>query len=175
MISLNKLKDRIIKSVYLRDLLILSIFVIIVLFFFRSLRVVGESMEPTLVDGQRGIVLLNRLNYYTPERNDIVVLKKETYSEKLLIKRILGVPGDKIEIKDNVLYINDTMVEEPYVSEKMDTQDLVTNLEEGEYFVLGDNRNNSADSRLPLIGSIEYEEIIGKLIFDLRKFSVVSN
>lgn len=166
-------KDRIIKSSVLKDLLILSIFAIIVLFFFRSLRVIGESMEPTLVDGQRGIVLLNRFNYYIPKRDDLVVVKKDSYSDKLLIKRVIGLPGDEIEIKDNMLYINKTLIIENYVKEKMNTQDLSVTLDEGEYFILGDNRNNSADSRLPLIGKIKYSEIIGKLIFDLRKFSLV--
>lgn len=138
----------------------------IVFYFFRLTAIVGESMEPTLLNGERGIVILNRFDIYSPSRNDIVLVRKSTYDNKVLIKRVVGLPGDVIEIKDNQLFLNSVLYEEPYIKEEMYTLDLKVELGENEIFVLGDNRNNSVDSRLPNIGVVKVdEEVIGKLIY----------
>lgn len=168
--------NKIFKSRFLRDLVVFGFVMFVILFFFRSVRVIGSSMDPTLVDGQRGLALLNRFNLYEPKVNDIVLVKKDSYSDRILIKRVIAISGDKVEIKDNSLYVNDELIEEPYIKEPMITQDVSLVLGDDEIYVLGDNRNNSADSRLPNIGSINYkDEVIGELIYNLKSFSFIRN
>ncbi|WLR52319.1 signal peptidase I [Bacillus tianshenii] len=140
-------------------------------FLFAPIVVDGESMMPTLENHDRMIV--NKLNYNIgePERFDIVVF--EATEEKDYIKRVIGLPGDKVEYKDDVLYINDKPVEEPYLDEikkQVDgnlTYDFTLEeltghktVPEGELFVLGDNRRFSKDSRM--IGTISMDRIIGE-------------
>lgn len=173
MLNLDKV-SRVINLKISKRLIALLIIVLCFLFFFRSTRVIGASMEPSLVDGQRGISVINRFSLYTPNRGDLVIVRKASYSDKLLIKRVIGLPGDEIEIKDNVLYLNGSVLDEPYIKDGMITKDLQVNLGKGEIFILGDNRDDSADSRIPSIGNISYKkEVIGKFIFNLREFTFV--
>lgn len=141
-------------------------------FLFTPIIVDGESMLPTLGDENRMIV--NKLGYLIsePERFDIIVFHAE--EEKDYIKRIIGLPGDKITYKNDILYINDIALEEKFLTEfktnltaspltgDFELEDI-SNYEyvpEEHLFVLGDNRRYSKDSRH--IGLISYEEIIGK-------------
>ena len=145
-------------------------FIIFIIFSctFKSIKIVGESMEPTLLSGDRAIALLNSFIKYEPKVNDIVVFKSEEYSNHYLVKRVIGVPGDSISIIDNKLYVNGNLVTEDYILEPMITEDCGYEVGGDEIFVLGDNRNNSADSRIPSIGLVNYkEEVLGKLLVDL--------
>lgn len=166
MLKVHKNSNRIVnQKVVIRLTVLMLLF--IGFYFFRIASIVGESMEPTLLNGQRAIVLINRFNLYRPNRNDIVLVRKNTYDNKVLVKRVIGLPGDVLEIKDGELYINSVLQSEPYIKEKMSTTDLIVELGEGEIFIMGDNRNNSVDSRIPNIGVINVdEEVIGKLIFN---------
>lgn len=166
MLKVHKNSNRIVnQKVVIRLTILMLLF--IGFYFFRIASIVGESMEPTLLNGQRAIVLINRFNLYRPNRNDIVLVRKNTYDNKVLVKRVIGLPGDVLEIKDGELYINSVLQSEPYIKEKMSTTDLIVELGEGEIFIMGDNRNNSVDSRIPNIGVINVdEEVIGKLIFN---------
>lgn len=166
MLKVHKNSNRIVnQKVVIRLTILMLLF--IGFYFFRIASIVGESMEPTLLNGQRAIVLINRFNLYRPNRNDIVLVRKNTYDNKVLVKRVIGLPGDVLEIKDGELYINSVLQSEPYIKEKMSTTDLIVELCEGEIFIMGDNRNNSVDSRIPNIGVINVnEEVIGKLIFN---------
>ena len=113
-------------------------------------------MYPTLKNGS--IVLMKKydlkINY-----NDIVVIKKE---DKILIKRIVGLPKDSIYI-DNYLFVNEKKFDNNIIEEKGNINDVF--LKENEYFVLGDNRKDSIDSRFQEIGIINKNEIIGKVLF----------
>lgn len=172
----NEYFNKIFKSKFLKDLIVCFTIMFVILFFFRSVKVVGSSMDPTLVDGQRGLALLNRFSLYEPKVNDIVLVKKDSYSDRSLIKRVVAIPGDKVEIRDNSLYVNDELVQEPYIKEPMLTNDISLVLGDNEIYILGDNRNNSADSRLPNIGSVNYkDEVIGELIYNLKSFSFIRN
>lgn len=129
------------------------------------IKVIGDSMEPNISDGD--IMIIDRCNTHVEDikRFDIVVIK---YQEKYIIKRIIGLPGEKIRYKENKLYINDTLIKEPFLNDQTITEDFYlknTNIPNNQYLVLGDNREISLDSRS--IGLIDSEKIIGKTIWKI--------
>lgn len=135
-------------------------------------QVVGNSMLNTL--HEKEILILNKFIYRFNkiERFDIVVVKQE--KEEALIKRVIGLPGETVEYKDNHLYINGEEIEDPYNDEKTEDYILETTLGKEEYFVLGDNRSDSLDSRI--LGPIEQEEIKGRIdlrIWPFNKFGII--
>jgi len=134
-------------------------------FLFSPIVVDGESMMPTLEDRERLIVNKIVYSFSQPQRGDIIVF--HATENKDWIKRVIGLPGDTIEIKDDVLYINDEIVEEPYLegAKKMFGGNLTddvpkTVVSEGHLFVMGDNRPNSRDSRW--IGTIPLDSVVGR-------------
>ena len=156
------------------------IFVIVLLiktYVFTPIRVNGGSMEPTLKHND--MMILNEIGYYLNgvERFDIVVV---SVNGEKIIKRVIGLPGDKVEYKDNQLYINDKVVEEDFIHG--DTLDFSLKddlgydiIPDNYYFVVGDNRNNSIDSRI--IGLVSNKQIKGKtklVIYPFNKFGNVN-
>jgi len=137
--------------------------VIIRLFLFEVILVEGSSMLPTLNEGDRLIVSKAEYRLIGPKTGDIIVFKNtEGPRENYYIKRIKGVAGDQVEIKDGFVYINENPMDEPYVLEKFYDNFVETTVPHGSVFVLGDNRNHSRDSRNPYVGFISYDSIIGK-------------
>ncbi|MFV0519137.1 MAG: signal peptidase I [Lachnospirales bacterium] len=135
-------------------------------FFIINAIVPSNSMENTIMTKDRFIG--NRLAYKfsEPERFDIIVFKWPDDETQLFVKRIIGLPGDKVEIVDGILYINDKVIEEPYLKEAPYTSDFGPyNVPEGHYFTLGDNRNWSEDSRLWENTYVPYKNIVAKPIF----------
>lgn len=125
-------------------------------------RVDGASMQPTLYTDQR--VVVTKIPYWNDEnieRGDIVITKYPGSRENF-VKRVLALPGDTIEITDGVLYINKTEIDEPYIKETMYADYQLTTIPEGHYFVMGDNRNNSKDSRNSSVGALPREMIQGR-------------
>ena len=126
------------------------------------LRVTGSSMTPTLRNDQ--VLLCNKLA--DPERGDIVAFY---YNNKVLIKRLIGLPGDIIDIGgDGTVYVNSEAIDEPYLSEKAIGEcdiELPCQVPENRYFVLGDHRAVSIDSRSTAVGCIAEENVIGKVVF----------
>jgi signal peptidase I len=120
----------------------------------------GSSMEPNLRDGQR--LLINKIAYSNPQRGDVIVFPPPhiANSEKDFIKRIIGLPGEVIEIKAGVVYINGSPLDEPYITDNADITMSLTVIPDGQYFVLGDNRGNSSDSRGGW--TVPGENIVGK-------------
>ena len=120
----------------------------------------GSSMEPNLHDGQR--LLINKIAYSNPQRGDVIIFPPPHVAnpEKDFIKRIIGMPGEIIEIKDGVVYINDSPLDEPYIVDNAGIDMPLTVVPDGQYFVLGDNRGNSSDSRQGW--TVPGEDIVGK-------------
>lgn len=155
--------------------LIILVVLLIKKYIFTPIRVNGESMYPTLKHND--IMILNEIGYYINglDRFDIVVV--DTNGEKI-IKRVIGLPGDKVEYKDNKLFINDEEIKEDF--NHADTLDFSVNKDLGYeiipddyYFVVGDNRINSIDSRM--IGLVSEKQILGKTKFVVYPFNRFGN
>ncbi len=167
-------KNKILKNI-LSFVLVIAIALIIKMFVFSPVKVNGTSMSPTLNDGD--IMLLNEIGYrlYGVERFDIVVANVD--GEKL-IKRVIGLPGEKVEYRNGDLYINDEIVVENFKHEETDDFSIYDighdTIPENCYFLVGDNRGNSKDSRT--IGVVHKSKIMGKtrlIIFPFDRVSTV--
>ena len=139
---------------------------------FEKVLVNGESMYPTLKDQELGLYLKKNFIVGGIKRNDIVIFEHEnnSYEDKLFIKRVIGLPNEKVEIKENgSIYINEEKIKQDYLDleQNTNTYQIINSermeliLKEDEYFVLGDNRGNSYDSRF--FGPIKKDVILGKL------------
>ena len=153
---------KIIKEILPYVLIIIAV-ILIRTFIITPVRVDGASMDQTLEDGQ--ILLLYKLANI--DYGDIVVLDEEKENE-IIIKRIIGMPGDTVSIENNTVYVNDEEIEEDYAYGETSDYEEIT-LEDDEYFILGDNRPISKDSRY--FGPVKEDEIIGKVIFRLWPFN----
>lgn len=138
-------------------------------------KVEGTSMENTFKNNDR--LIINKMAYKNsiPSYNDIIIFERKDLSQRYFIKRVIGLPGDKIEIKDNKLYINNKFVEEEYIKEDMIMlEDINVVVPDSKVFVMGDNRNNSQDSRSFVIGFVDIEEeIFAKAIFSITEFKKI--
>ena len=138
-------------------------------YFGQRVSVVGDSMKPVLENGD--IVLANRIVYNasSPKRGDVIVFKpKGNENSHYYTKRIVGLPGETVQIVENQVYINGKKLEEDYKTTKIDTAGIAgekLKLGGDEYFVLGDNRKNSEDSRSADIGKVKRSYIYGKAWF----------
>lgn len=160
------LKDVLGTGLYL--LVVLLITYLIILYVGQRTEVSGSSMEPTLSDGDNLIVDKISYRFKEPERFDIIVFPFQYQKDTFYIKRIIGLPGETVQIdEDGNIYINGEILEESYGKEVIAADKLgiaaePITLGEDEYFVLGDNRNHSSDSRVWEVGNIKKEQIVGK-------------
>ena len=151
-----------------RELVITILVAFVVVFGFirpfvvEAYRIPSESMEPTLEVGDR--LLANKFIYRfkEPERGDIVVFDSVEGDDETLVKRVIGVGGDKIRVRGNTLLVNNKSQDEPYVNKKDPSRGSYgpTRVPEGYVFVMGDNRGNSADSRV--FGPVPLENVEGE-------------
>lgn len=146
---------------------LVAVFTILQLALPRSV-VHGSSMEPNFEEGQR--LVISRINYMIgdPQRGDIVVFNSPASDpdEPSLIKRIIGLPGETVEIRDTLVYVDGVLLEEPYIKEECrpsSCPDRIWELGDNEYFVMGDNRNVSNDSRR--FNAVTHDRIIGEVLF----------
>ena len=149
---------------------------IIVTYVGQRTEVVGSSMYPTLHDGDN--LLVDKISYrFTDiERFDIIVFEYQHEENVYYIKRIIGLPGETVQITDGNIYINGEILEEDYGYEVMESAGLAAEpvtLGENEYFVLGDNRNDSTDSRDPRVGNITRDIIVGKAFVRIYPFDAI--
>jgi signal peptidase I len=151
-------------------------------FLFEPIRVDGESMTDTLLDKE--LVFVTKPEYYlgSPSRQDVIICKYPGRHNQYFVKRLIALPGDTVEIKydrqtgTNTLYVNGEAVDEPYLTpERNNSNNAMAPLTLGpdEYFVMGDNRDNSNDSRY--IGPISRSEIIGHVRFVFFPFNEMRN
>ena len=159
-------------------LLVVLIGLFITLFIMQRNTVSGPSMEPTLHDKDQ-IIVEKISKYFGINRGDIITINEKNagHPDNLLIKRVIGLPGEKIELKDGKVFINDQVLQEDYLAQDVETQpdptqnEHVVTLGENEYYVLGDNRLVSKDSRR--IGPVHKDQIIGKLLIRFYPFNSI--
>lgn len=171
---MNKvLKEVLSTSLYLLIIVVLSF--LMIKFVGQRTEVIGNSMNTTLSDGDN--LILDKISYRLsePERFDIVVFPFRNGENKSYIKRVIGLPGETVRIDLNgTIYINDVELVESYGREIIKDPGNAINeikLGEDEYFVLGDNRNNSEDSRFSEVGPVKKSEIIGKAWIRIYPFN----
>ncbi len=162
----NKKKNYI--KEFLPYLFIVLLVVFIKVYVVSPIRVNGVSMDPTLENSD--IMLLDEMSYRFSEieRFDIVVIHR---GDEYLIKRVIGLPGDMIQYKENKLYINGEYVKEDF--KHKETSDFAAEVGDDQYFVMGDNRTNSTDSRV--FGPVMRDEIVGKTSLTIYPFSRFGN
>jgi len=160
----------------LRDIAICFAVIFIVLQFVRPSIVFEHSMEDTLHPNDYIFLAKQAYRFEAPRRGDIVIFKSHLASDtggtKNLIKRIIGLPGDTIEIRDGDVYVNGTKIEETYTKDGFTPGDMPPYLVAvDEYFMMGDNREVSLDSRSAEVGCIPMEDILGRVVFRLLPIS----
>lgn len=160
-------------SIYILVVLVLTL--LVVRYVGQRTVVMGHSMEPTLSDQDN--LLVDKLSYrlHDPKRFDVVVFPYQYADKTYFIKRIIGLPGETVRIDDTgSIYINDGLLMEAYGKEVIEDPGLARDgiiLGADEYFVLGDNRNDSSDSRFVSVGNIKGSQIIGKAFLRIYPFS----
>ncbi|MDY4516926.1 MAG: signal peptidase I [Lachnospiraceae bacterium] len=168
----NTVKELLGMIVYIAVVLALTF--LVVRYVGQRTQVDGHSMEPTLYDQDNLIVDKISYRFRDPERFDIIVFPFQYKENTYYIKRIIGLPGETVQIVDGDIYINGTILEEDYGKETMVSSGRAINeiqLGEDEYFVLGDNRNHSEDSRFDDVGNIKRSNIIGRAFIRIWPFS----
>ncbi len=163
---------------WIKDILIAVIVAVIILQFIKPTFVRETSMLPTLQEYNFLFLSKQSYTFGEPKHGDIIVfhtnLKTQTGDEKMLIKRVIGLPGDTIDIEDGTVSVNGQVLDEPYIMDPYTSgyvKDVV--VPEGNLFVMGDNRQNSIDSRDPNVGYVKIEDVYGKAVFRLYPFSEI--
>ena len=144
----------------------LLLVVVVFTFFFRLIAVDGTSMVPTLQD--RDMMVVSNLGY-TPARGDVIVVNKEGFGIGPIVKRVIAVGGDTVDINfaTGDVTVNGEVLDEPYINEPTYTAEgtqFPQTVPEGQLFLLGDNRNGSSDSRDPRIGLVDERYVIGHVL-----------
>ena len=163
----------------LEQLLIAGVLAFLIIsFVVQSFKVDGPSMEPTLNNGERLFVNKFIYRFRPPKRGDIIVFTPKGIGKTKYIKRVIGLPGETVEIHNGKVYINDTPLLENYIKSPPQGVHGPFFIGENEYFVLGDNRTNSSDSRFPNVGLVKKNYIAGKAFWrywPLNKIQVLTN
>lgn len=158
-------------SIYILIILVLALAVKILVF--QRTVVEGASMEGTLHDGDSLLVEKLSYRFSDPERFDIVVFPYSGEKGVYFVKRIIGLPGETVEIREGVLLIDSKVLPYRYNRDRIMNAGLVSTeitLHDNEYFVMGDNVNDSVDSRSPEVGNIDRDFIIGKVFLRVSPF-----
>lgn len=144
---------------------------------FQTVTLQESAMEPTYSVGQKFFVNRALYKIKSPKRGDVIVFKTSASDDAALhIRRVIGLPGETVQIKEGQIYINGNVYEENGAYQEIADgrlADSAITLESGEYFVLGDNRNNSEDSRFSDIGNISKKYIVGKIWFTVSPKSKI--
>lgn len=151
---------------FIESVIIGFLLALIISLFIKPVKVVGASMENTLSDGQRLFVLRQAyIGSKSPRCNDIVVVDTDKFGyDKKIIKRVIATEGQSLKIDGSDVYVDGKKIEEPYIKERMNPEwDIyIEKIPENKIFIMGDNRNNSGDSRE--IGLVDESDVYGKVI-----------
>ncbi len=157
------------------EALVSALFVVILVFVFvgRIIGVDGHSMEQTL--HHHDSIIISNVGY-TPKQGDIVVLTKESFLESPIVKRVIAVEGQVIDIdfEAGKVYVDNELMDEPYINElthDYERMDFPLTVPEHSVFVMGDNRNESTDSRSPRLGTVDRRYILGHAVFRIFPFN----
>jgi signal peptidase I len=149
---------------FFRDVVITVIIAVVIFvalqFTVGNFVVIGASMQPSFYQGERVIATKLAYKLHEPERGDVIIFRPPEGMDEDLIKRIIGLPGDIVEVKDGVVYVNNEPLDEPYIKNPPSYNYTTEIVPEGQYWVLGDNRNNSNDSHTGW--TVPREDIVGK-------------
>ena len=162
-------------------LLIIGLTYLIITFVGQRTMVSGSSMETTLQDGDNLIVDKISYRFRDPKRYDIIVFPYKYEEDTYYIKRIIGLPGETVQVIDGYMYINGKKLDEHYGAEVMEDPGIAAEpikLGDDEYFVLGDNRNHSSDSRVASVGVLTRDMLIGRAwvrIYPFNKIGVIKH
>ena len=162
-----------------RELIVAIILSGIIMYFFKPFLICQTSMYPTLKDSD--YVIISRQAYEKlekPRRGDIIVFQTDLIGDdgenKNLVKRIIGLPGDSIEIDDGEVYLNGELLEEIYLNEPLMSGDMKEMIvPDGTFFCMGDNRAVSQDSRDDVIGCVSKDDVLGRLVMRIYPFRTV--
>ncbi len=171
---------------FLTEVLVTLVLALVIFFIIQSTIqssvVLYDSMEPNLQEGQRIIISKIVYNFHEPERGDIIIFPNPNDPEEEYVKRVIGLPGETVEIMDGVVYIHQAdgnileLDESDYIDDPAKSDFHGKVIPEGEYFVMGDNRNNSYDSRRGW--TVPRDDIVGKawlLVWPLSDFGLAAN
>ena len=162
-------------------LFVIVITYLIITFVGQRTKVDGHSMEPALSNGDNLIVDKLSFRFRDPQRYEVIVFPYQHAENTYYIKRIIGLPGETVQVKDGAVYINGEQLDEHFGAEPMVNAGIAAEpitLGEDEYFVLGDNRNHSSDSREPSVGVLKRDQLIGRAwvrIYPFNKIGVVNH
>lgn len=177
-------KEKILSIIYTVGMWVISVAAVILLAYFvmkyslEKTNVVDASMEPTL--SMKDELLIDTLTYRIrkPKRFEVIVFRQGDEEHNFYnVKRVIGLPGERVQIREGVVYINGSPLTEKTNVDAMLLPGLANyeiTLGEDEYFVLGDARNNSEDSRYATVGNVKRDEIVGKAWIRLNKFGFVN-
>lgn len=171
-------KEKTIVKEWIRDIAVALIIALVIIQFVKPTIVKQSSMEPNFHAKDYLFVSKQAYRFNEPQRGDVVIfdssLTDTDGKEKLLIKRVIGLPGEEIDIIEEKVFVNGVMLDETYTMDGT-TYGYVTDLivPEDQYFCLGDNRDVSIDSRDPAVGCVDKEQLVGKVFFRLFPFNQI--
>jgi signal peptidase I len=167
---------------WIKDILIAVIIAVIIIQFIKPTIVKESSMEPNFYENDYLFVYKMAYHSKLPKKGDVVIFRSDLTQDgkkKLLIKRVIGLPGDVITIKDGDVYINGENDDQSYTADGYTSDTIIDHkVPEGTVFCMGDNREVSIDSRSPEVGDVDTERLVGKVVFrafPFNKFGVIHN
>lgn len=171
----NKWKNELIE--WAKTIAVAVVLAFVITQFIRPTIVNGQSMYPTLDNSD--YLIINRMAYKLgePERGDIIVfstnLKQSNGENKDLVKRVIAVEGDHLKIEDSKVYVNGELIDEPYIHDNYTEGYEDITIPEGMMFTMGDNRENSKDSRMDDVGLVSEDDVMGKVLIRLFPFNKI--
>lgn len=160
---------------FIKDLCVAAIIVVVIMQFYEPTRVFGISMQPSFYEKDYLVLSKEAYARETPQRGDVIVFKSQLRTidgkKELLIKRVIGLPGDTVEVRDGNVYINGTIQDDSYTEDHYTNGTMEIKVPKDEYFCMGDNRLHSTDSRFSEVGLVKFDKIKGKVIFRIYPFN----